>query len=218
MNDPDTFDLIADMYLQFVHDNADHNTATIDGRNTFHCMGGIMYITPSSSAIFNSTIPRLKGVLPKAGTTSGFTQLTDFQNNKPFTLSSVVIRDCKNTESMNFSIAIERINLLYFCGKYTSPKSAAHWHGLMNTFHTHNTDYYCTTRVVALPFIQAPPSNHNTILTALIDARQRANTNNHRHCIVTFELPLYMKASEIIHSIDSHTRKKQYSCLTYTDI
>lgn len=35
-----------DSFLQFVFDNADVNTRTIDGHGTFHSMGGIMCITP----------------------------------------------------------------------------------------------------------------------------------------------------------------------------
>ena len=32
--------------IQFVADNVDHNTATLDGRNTFHGMGMIAVVTP----------------------------------------------------------------------------------------------------------------------------------------------------------------------------
>lgn len=35
-------------YIQFIYDNADHNTCTIDDKNTFHAMGGIMVVTPGS--------------------------------------------------------------------------------------------------------------------------------------------------------------------------
>jgi len=34
--------------INFVFDNADHNTCTIDGRDTFHAMGGTKCVTPSS--------------------------------------------------------------------------------------------------------------------------------------------------------------------------
>ncbi|KYN29867.1 hypothetical protein ALC57_00676 [Trachymyrmex cornetzi] len=36
-------------FCQFVFDNADFNTNTIDGANTFHSMGGIRVITPANS-------------------------------------------------------------------------------------------------------------------------------------------------------------------------
>ncbi|KYN22379.1 hypothetical protein ALC57_05221 [Trachymyrmex cornetzi] len=51
INDPANHTLTEDAYIQFVYDNADHNTCTIDGRNTFHAMGGIMIATPSSSVV-----------------------------------------------------------------------------------------------------------------------------------------------------------------------
>lgn len=49
--------------------------------------------------------------------------------------------------------------------------------------------------------MKAPPSDHTTILTSLIGARQRADENKQTHCFVTFDLPLSMKASEIVASI-----------------
>lgn len=33
-------------YIQLVFNNPDHNTAMVDGKNTFHCMGGIQIVTP----------------------------------------------------------------------------------------------------------------------------------------------------------------------------
>lgn len=49
LNDPENFEIAFDAYLQCIFDNADHNTATIDGRNTFHAMGGIMCVTPADA-------------------------------------------------------------------------------------------------------------------------------------------------------------------------
>lgn len=201
--EPEKFDIVSDTFLQFSYDNADHNTATIDGKNTFHCMGGIMCVTPSSSIELNTSIPRLKGALPEINNSnvSGFIPLSDFKSNKPFKLHNVTLRDWKASELVDFKIKIEPINLLYFFGKYSAPKNTANWHGFMNTYHSLNTDF-STTRVIPLQFIKAPPSDHRTILTALIDARKRANFNKQKHCFVTFDLPLFMKACEITLSID----------------
>ena len=206
INDPEKFNIVSDTYLQFIYDNAEHNTVTIDGKNTFHCMGGIMCVTPLSSVTFDSkrNISRLKGALPKASTstsTSGFLPLTDFKNNKPFKLNNVVVQDWKGINFTDFSIKVAPTDILYFYGKYIQPDKTANWHKFMNKCHEFNSDF-CTTRVIALPFIKAPPSDHMKILTALIDARQRANKNKQKHCFVTFDLPLFMKAFEIIASID----------------
>lgn len=46
MNSTDIFGLNGESFVQYVADNADHNTCTIDGNNTFHGMGIIATITP----------------------------------------------------------------------------------------------------------------------------------------------------------------------------
>lgn len=204
VNDPEKIDIISDTYLQFSYDNADHNTSTIDGKNTFHCMGGIMCVTPSSSIELAKRIPRLKGVLSTASSssTSGFLPLSDFRSTKPFKLNNIMVNDWTGINLAQFSIKISPSDLLYFFGKHTAPKNTANWHGFKNTCHNFNTDYF-TTRVIALPFIKAPPSDHTTIMTALIDARLKANKNNQKHCFVTFDLPLFMKGNEVLASIDA---------------
>ena len=44
-------------FIQFVADNADHNSATLDGHNTFHGMGIIAGITPAIRC--DKRVPRL---------------------------------------------------------------------------------------------------------------------------------------------------------------
>lgn len=44
---------------QMVYDNADFNIQTLDGRNTFHTMGGIC-VTPKSAVVSDRQIARLK--------------------------------------------------------------------------------------------------------------------------------------------------------------
>ena len=44
-------------FLQYVADNVDHNTRTIDGLNTFYGMGMIARVTPRTDA--RRTVPRI---------------------------------------------------------------------------------------------------------------------------------------------------------------
>lgn len=48
VNDPDIHTSDPDSFSQFIFDNDDVNTCTIDGKNTSHAMGGIKIVTPSS--------------------------------------------------------------------------------------------------------------------------------------------------------------------------
>lgn len=47
-------------FCQYVFDNADFNVNTIDGRNTFHQMGGIQCVTPNSVILPSPDFPRVK--------------------------------------------------------------------------------------------------------------------------------------------------------------
>ena len=50
-------------FMHHVADNADHNSRTLDGRNTFHGIGIIYSVTPAVSS--SLTIPRLEDVSTK---------------------------------------------------------------------------------------------------------------------------------------------------------
>ena len=63
--------LIGESFIQHVADNADHNTCTIDGKNTFHGMGIIVAITPTNptaagSFVNNMIISRNKAINAQA--------------------------------------------------------------------------------------------------------------------------------------------------------
>lgn len=57
-----------------------------------------------------------------------------------------------------------------------------------------------------LPFINAPPSDYDTILTALLFAREKCESLHQHTCFVTFDQPLYFKAREIISSYDENSK------------
>lgn len=71
LEEPDTHACSPEAFIQYIFDNADHNTCTIDGKNTCHTMGGIMAVTPSSTVTSKRTIPRLSKI-PSALSTGKF--------------------------------------------------------------------------------------------------------------------------------------------------
>lgn len=75
------------------------------------------------------------------------------------------------------------------------------WHGFMNKLHASKSDF-SMSKIIPLQFVTAPPSDYNTIVTVLIEARQKADAVGQKHSVVTFDLPLCQKAWEIIGSID----------------
>ena len=53
-----SFDLSNEQFVQYVADNADHNTGTLDGHNTFHGMGIIAAVTPQ--LVKHKSVPRVR--------------------------------------------------------------------------------------------------------------------------------------------------------------
>lgn len=60
MSDEPSYNI--DGFAQFVFDNADINACTLDGKNTFHSMGGIACVTPGGTPLSTGPIARVKTV------------------------------------------------------------------------------------------------------------------------------------------------------------
>lgn len=56
------------------------------------------------------------------------------------------------------------------------------------------------SKIVALPFINLSPSDPSTIYTALEFALSETRKSHQQSCIVTFDQPLFQKASEIVYA------------------
>ena len=102
VNDPEQFHIAQNSFVQFIFDNADHNLLTLDGKNTFHAMGGIMTVTPSHAFSSDKTVKRLKNI-PSALDIGkfGFIDLKQFEKKSCAGLNTVIemcIRDRVYTE------------------------------------------------------------------------------------------------------------------------
>ena len=64
---------------------------------------------------------------------------------------------------------------------------------------------YKTSKLVCLPFINAPASNYSTIYTTLLEAVKRSKLCGQNHTIITFDQPLYYKAKDIIAACKDET-------------
>lgn len=186
-------------FIQIVYDNADVNINTLDGENTFHEMGGIVCITPCSALLPDQTIPRLKTYMP-ADTVSSFGTLP----LKPCTvrknagLSAVPITDLQGAAQLASDVLPSAPDILWLYGKWSNTPDVPGWNGFMEQ-QTSEKDFQ-TTKVMYLPFIRAPPTDYDTILTALVEASKRTAALSQHTCFVTFDQPLYWKARDIVAS------------------
>ena len=63
-----------------------------------------------------------------------------------------------------------------------------------------NTGTCDVGEITTLPFINMDPSDCSTIYTALCYARAQCDKAGQKTCLVTFDQPLYIKATEIVRS------------------
>ena len=185
-----------DGFSQFVFDNADFNTATISGHNTFHTMGGIAFVTPAGNPA-SITLQRSSTDLPTAEVFGNFGKIPIKTYKKPtkIGLSSISFDPLKDADIVLPSQQLA-LSLDYLWMRNFSDNVCPSWNGFMQTV-VRGTDYE-KTRIEILPFIQLDPSNPSTIYTALSFAKSQCELHGIKTCIVTFDQPLYIKAAEIV--------------------
>ena len=189
VNDPQQYNL-SESYIQLIFDNADHNTNTIDGRNTFHSMGGIMCVTPASSVQSSQNIVRLKKI-PNADSLGkfGFLPIKPLEKGDSVGLKNVIIKDL-DLENPISKFSLTSKDFLWFYGKNNNPDSTVGWNGFMEL--TSEKSEYSLSKIVLLLFVNALPNQYDTILTVLLEADARCKANNQKHAFVTFDTRYYL--------------------------
>lgn len=183
-------------FLQFVFDNADFNVNTLNGLNTFHAMGGIMVVTPQVAITPDTNLPKVnKCTSSQLVEKCGQIKLEMYHKRENCGLKTVEILDVEPTDSIQNVTSSQPPHLLWLYGKTSTNINLPGWNGLMETATTDNT--YERSKVVCLPFINNPPSQYDTILTAILMAMEKCVKYNMKTCFVTFDQPLYIKAQEI---------------------
>ena len=95
-HDPKVYDF-ENAFVQIAFDDADYNTNTLDGYNTFYLMCGISIVTLSDCVTGTGTTKRLKKQ-PRASTVGkfGFVQLKSFKRGFSRGLWDLAIHDWRN--------------------------------------------------------------------------------------------------------------------------
>lgn len=199
INDPENHTCNPTCFVQYVFDNADHNTCTLDGKNTMHVMGGIKVATPSSDVLSKKTIARLSKIPSSEEVGSfGFIKLREYPNKLPNALKEVLITNVCDGDSKKIEISMEDFTWLY--SKHSNKKSKG-YSGFMEDAYVKSK--YKTSKIIPLPFVNNPPSDLETIFTVLVKASEETRDKfNQKICFVTFDQPLYQKARCILSCVD----------------
>lgn len=96
------------------------------------------------------------------------------------------------------SISPRIADVLFMYAKFKEIPRIPGWNGFMEKMTSNKS--YAVSGIVTLPFINASPSDYNTIYTTLLAAAERARKANQKACLVTFDQPLFQKARDIVAS------------------
>lgn len=173
---------------QIVYDNADFNVQTLDGRNTFHTMGGIICVTPKSAVVPDPPISRLQQRLTANEVASvGAVELKPFERTNNIGLAGIKIKDVSELFPQSKIVVPLLSHMVWLYCKHMEFQGVGGWNGFME-------------EVTSQPFINAPPSNYDTIYTALLSGAEKTKSLGQTTTFITFDQPLYLKAREIIAS------------------
>lgn len=150
-------------FMQMSFDNADFNVRTLDGKNTFHAMGGIICATPYNSMSVQDSLPR-NYLLPE-GFKFSTTPIESYVKPSNFNFKSKMIVKLEVNEPSCLR-KFQMIDTLYISSLFFE-KRIASWSGFMAQNYNIKKDGFLVTKVLPVPFINLDSGNLDTIHTAL---------------------------------------------------
>lgn len=177
-------------FTQYGADNADHNTRTLDGNDTFHGMGMIAVVTPGTESF--KSVPRRKvkpGEILAAGQIEIMPLTEPRLGRLDIKYENIVVKKVHDPTA-NLDI-LWKSSLLFGT---TRPS----WSGMAQV--VHEGSHKGQSSVVFLPMIDMNPSDEICINSTLQFLTQHAKRHDLSTPIVTFDQPLWWKAFRIIHT------------------
>jgi hypothetical protein len=180
-----------DSMLLFAADNVDHNLITIDGKGTFHGMGMVAALTPGK--FISRIVPRKKTTDLKVVEFAKI-NIIDYRFAKHVS-SSVVFKELQYSH-----VTSQPVDILWELS-FSFKQPVPGWQGMMHLIHQ-GSKHPGKSSVTFLPMIDMYSGDKTCILSTLEYLYNLAK-KNHVPAVITFDQPLYWKASEIQNS--SHT-------------
>ncbi len=179
----------SNQFIQYVADNVDHNTRTLDGNNTFHGMGMIATVTPGIRS--NNRIPRIK-VLFRDLAAVGQVPIR-FQKERSIGRTAITYEKLHLLTAQDPTANLDLLWKTSILFKSSRPS----WSGMMQF--VQKGDHPGMSSIMFLPMIDMSPSDATCIYSCLKFLGEHARRHNAKP-IVTFDQPLWWKAVDIVDS------------------
>ena len=190
-------------FTQWVADNVDHNINTLTGKDTFHGMG-IISATQPGKIRSNKLVTRVQKrketleVIKNKGI-----KIQSFLGSSSKGLSNIKLKPLRQLITSYTFLPEIKCSILWHTGRFTSspenPRSS--WSGFMQAI----TDVsVCKQKslVSFLPIIDLNPSDESCIYSTLLFIEEQAKQLNVNTPCVTFDQPLWLKATGIINDVN----------------
>ena len=184
-----------DAFLQFAADNVDHNTNTIDGKNTFNGMGMLSCLTPAPTGHFGRQIRR-KDVSTKEIETLGEVNILYYNHSRSNTMNTMRFEEL-HPEHLSVCTGL-KVDLVMKVARPLRPPIPG-WSATMQMIC--KGEFPGPSSFQFLPIIDLNASDISCVYSTLnfIDAEAR---RYQKVPVVTFDQPLYWKALLVVGGSD----------------
>lgn len=181
-------------FMQFVWDNCDNNIKSLHG-GSFHVAGEIGIITPSSGVKPQEPIPRNITITAEEMKSLHQIKILTYGLQPYEGLGNIIIDDKNLNVNLKFTEAT-KITIFWAIHKYLQPQKTLGWNGFIERLTADKG--YDTSFIQFFPFIDANPSDYDTLLTAIMKSIEQARDHKMKSCIMTFDQQLYWRARDIL--------------------
>lgn len=186
---------LAGSFSQWSADNVDHNACTLDGKGTLHGMGVVVSTTPGSTIQVLTPIRRQKVRCANDVIASSGIPVVVYDPQEQPGMSSVILKPLIELNMVNV-LPKELIHDHIWHTLYFHPNLRPSWSGYMTDISS--GDYPGQSAVSLLPIIDLNPSDMTCIYSTLKFVESQAKDLGINTPVITFDQPLWIKASEII--------------------
>ena len=183
-------------FTQWSGDNVDHNVRTLDWHGTLHAMG----IVASTTSEHNAGLPMSK-ILRQSRKAVG-----DVTKGKGISVIQYIAPEVTGLSQIKFKPVLQlqhpyvlpldtSLDVLWHVSLFFNKQSRPNWSGYMSNAASGN--YPGKSTVTILPIIDLEPTNLSCIYSTLRFIEEQAKLINIDTPVVTFDQPLWSKATEI---------------------
>ena len=188
-------------FTMWIADNVDHNPATIDGKGSLHDMGIISASTcleGGTPSLNMEPVVRLKLQKVSKVTKNKGVPIVPYVNEDQTGLSKITFKELPKLEPSHVTPSIHYLNILWHSSYFVLKNRRSNWVGFMSERVL--GQHPGKAMVSFLPILDLDPNDMTCVYSVLLHMQNQARQLNIPTPIITFDQPLWLKATEIINA------------------